>query len=65
MKKKVVGMNRKELGFPEDTRIFLNDNLNPYFKTIYYKCRCLRRMGVIRKEVSDGKIKIQLDNGRW
>ena len=48
-----------EFGFPRETKIFINDNLSPYFKGIHYKCRQLKKLGHITNVVTnDGKIKI-------
>ena len=56
----------QELGFPENSKLFINDNLNPYFKQIYYMCRVLKRKRLIREiEVFNGKIKILTVNQRW
>ena len=49
-----------EFGFPSETKIYINDNLSPYFKGIHYKCRLLKRCRLISNVVvNDGKIKIK------
>lgn len=47
-----------------NTNIFINDNLNPFYKRLHYKCRQLKRIGKIRDvDIVKGRIKILgLDN---
>ena len=55
----------KQFQIPDDTKLHLNDNLPPYYETILYCCRVLRREGKISKmETEDREIKIKLLNGK-
>ena len=48
---------------PEDTQIYVSDHLSPYYKTIAYYCRKLRRNNLIWKIITDdGIIKIKGHN---
>lgn len=46
IKKQLQNFDGRKFGFNE--KIFLNENLSPYFKEIYFKCRQLKKVGKIK-----------------
>ena len=42
-RKKLKDVDKSTLDFPSETKIFLNDNLCPYYRGIYGKCKSLHR----------------------
>ena len=56
----------REFDFPDKTQIYINDNLNSYFKQIAYLCRVLKRKQLIKNiEIFNGRIKISTFDCRW
>ena len=35
--------DKTEIGLPENTKIFINENISPYFNHLAYRCRVLQR----------------------
>ena len=59
--KLVNGMDLSEFGFPTTVKLYINDNLSTYYKSIHNKCKVLRSRHKISKLlVKDGQIKIKL-----
>ena len=46
-RKKLKDTDKSELGFNEETRIFINHNLCPYYRSLLGKCNYLKRKGLI------------------
>ena len=46
-RKNLAKMNFTVLGFPEGTKVYLNNNLSPQMRTLAYNCRNLKRDGLI------------------
>ena len=46
-RKKLKQSNKIALGFPEDTKLFINDSLCPYYRVLYGKCKKLYKNGDI------------------
>ena len=44
---KMNQVNLETFNIPAHNKIYLNDNLSPYFKSIAYKCRSLKRRDLI------------------
>ena len=42
-KKKLASVDMKNLEFPEETQLFISENLNPFFRKIGWFCRRLKR----------------------
>ena len=61
-KKKLRNIDVGELNFAEETRLFLNDSLCPYYRGIYGKCkRLLEAKKISSFWTWNGNIKIKLD----
>ena len=49
----------------ENTKLYINDNLSPFFKTTAFYCRDLKRKGFISKyRIDDTKIKVLNSSGK-
>ena len=60
-RKKLIETNKKDLGFPEETAIFLNESLCPYYRLLFGKCNALRKEKKIKSVWSyNGKVRIRL-----
>ena len=51
-RKKLRLVDASKLGLPGRSRLFINENLSPYFNKIAYQCRRLKREGKIMKVYS-------------
>ena len=65
-RKKLKDVDKTKLKFPEETRIFINDSLCPYYRGIYGKCKKLYQLKNIFSFWSyNGIIRIKLEeNGK-
>ena len=53
-------VNLETFNIPAHNKIYLNDNLSPYFKSIAYKCRSLKRRDlIIQSKIDKGLVKIK------
>ena len=44
----------KILGLPENTKVYINTSLSPYFHSIAFKCRLLKGKSLIEKNSGNG-----------
>lgn len=63
---KLSACSKLELGFQEDTKLFFNENLSPYYRRLAWMCRELKR----KKEISgtwfrDGKLFYKMDDDSY
>lgn len=65
--KRIDDMDFTDLAFSKDVKIYINENLCPYYKELHNKCRLLRHSRKITKlMISDGQIKIKLpEKSHW
>ena len=63
-KNKLSEIDYTQYNLPEHTKLYINDNLSPFFKTIAYYC-CVLKRGLISKfKIEDTAIKIPNSSGR-
>ena len=59
-KSKLSEIDYTQYDLPEHTKLYINDNLSPFFKTIAYYCCVLKRERLISKfKIEDTAIKVQ------
>ena len=64
-KSKLSEIDYTQYNLPEHTKLYINDNLSPFFKTIAYYCRVLKRERLISKfKIEDAAIKVQNSSGK-
>ena len=52
-----------DLGFPSETKIYMNENLNPYYRKLWWSCRKLKKEKVVKYVwISNGSIKVRKDD---
>ena len=51
-RKKLRSVDANKLGLPRTSKVFINENLSPYFSKIAFNCRKLKRAGKIMKVYS-------------
>ena len=57
---KMNQVNLETFNIPAHNKIYLNDNLSPYFKSIAYKCHSLKRRDlIIQSKIDKGLVKIK------
>ena len=55
-------VNLERIGFPKGMKIFFNDNLCPYYRNLWYKCRHLKQAGLVKYVwTSNGIVKVRRD----
>ena len=66
VKKDLKDLNTDGLDLPKGTKIFVNQNLCPYYPILWYKSKRLRSMGIINSfYVSGGTVKFKItENSR-
>ena len=57
VKKELKSLDLTDLNFPENTKIFINENLFPYYRGIWNKCK--RNKGQFRKCTSFIRVKLK------
>ena len=62
VKKELKSLDSTDLDFPENTKIFMNESLCPYYRGIWNKCKKLRAIQKIRQFYTiSGLINVKLD----
>ena len=62
VKKELKFLNPTELDFPENTKIFINESLCPYYRGIWNKCKKLRAIQKIHQFYTiSGLIRVKLE----
>ena len=66
-RKKLKESNKIALGFPEDTKLFINDSLCPYYRVLYGKCKKLYKNGdIVNFWTYNGMVTIRIrENGNF
>ena len=63
VRKETENIDLERLGFPSETKIYINENLCPYFRKIWTKCRKLKAEGEIKYVwTTNGLVKIRKDD---
>ena len=62
LKKELKSLEPTELDFPENTNIFVNESLYPYYRDIWYKCQTLTAIQKIHQFYTiSGLIRVKLE----
>ena len=62
LKKELKSLEPTELDFPENTKIFVNESLYPYYRGIWYKCQTLTAIQKIHQFYTiSGLIRVKLE----
>ena len=62
LKNKNKNVDVEKIGIPIGTKIFFNDNLCPYYRNLWFKCRKLKQSGLIKYVWSkNGIVRIRRD----
>ena len=62
VKKELKSLEPTELGFPENTKIFINESLCPFYRGIWNKCKKLRAIQKIQQfHTTSGLIRVKLE----
>ena len=63
-KKKLDSCDKSSIGISDDVKIYINENLCPYYKKLAWKCRVLRREKVvINNWTRNGIVHIRISEG--
>ena len=64
IKKGLKGLNPTNLGFPQGTKIYLNDSLCPYYRGLWNECKKLWNNKIYSYLTVNGTVRIkQVENG--